>query len=73
MGTLTRANTAAAKRRAWFTARIGVRGKTTGRDRVWQAWRWLLAESTRVGDAGRHDLADRLITIAEELNEVDGS
>lgn len=73
MGTLTRANTAAVKRRAWFTARIGVRGKGTGRDRVWQSWRWLLAESTRIGDAGRHDLADRLIALADELNRMDAS
>jgi len=73
MGAVTRANTAAAKRRDWFVARIPARDKAAGRDRLWQAWRWLLAESNRAGDDGRHDLADRLIELADGLNRAAGS
>lgn len=73
MGALTRANAAAAKRRDWFVERIPARSEASGRDRLWQAWRWLSAEAKLAGDTGRHVVADRLIELADDLNRTDAS
>lgn len=63
---MTRANV---KRRAFYRAELAA--ATTPRRRLVAAWRWLLAEAVKQGDAGRTAVAERLESIASEMNGAD--
>ncbi len=57
------------KRRDFF--RAGIDRARTPRERLTAAWRWLLAEAVKQGDAGRDNVALRLERIAAEMNGAD--
>ena len=63
---MTRAN---ARRRDFY--RAGIAAARTPRQRLVAAWRWLLAEAVKQGDAGRTAVAARLESIAAEMNGAD--
>lgn len=63
---VTRANE---KRKVFFEREFAA--AQTPRRRLWTAWRWLLAEVGRQGEHGRDALAERLKSIAAELNGAD--
>ncbi len=57
------------KRSAFY--RAGLERAATPRQRLNAAWRWLLAETVKQGDAGRAAVAARLESIAAEMNGAD--
>lgn len=57
------------KRRDFYRTQIAQ--AATPRLRLWAAWRWLLAEATRAGAAERASAAERVESIAAELNGAD--
>jgi cell division protein FtsL len=63
---VTRANV---RRRAFYRAELAK--AVTPRQRLVAAWRWLLAETVKQGDAGRVQVAARLESIAAEMNGAD--
>lgn len=63
---MTRANAAAQRRITHFGDAIE---QATGRARLWEVWRWLLAEASRLPSDEQETLAGGLATLAADLNE----